>query len=619
MNKTAQKPTSAVAETQKGAEGISLLTFWEVLRERIIWLVLAVAIGVGAMFGYTKLLVTPTYSCSATFWIQIVTAEGSTSTATYNNSYMQGASKLAGNYVEVVKGNLFLNQYIAPAYEELKPFKKEYKSKIEELKKRLEAEEITTAEYDKEYNKCTEEYNNQKNDLLRLVQERDKKLKNELTAEQINAHMNIATAEETVTFTIRITDSNPETAYSLLECFEEIIPDLFNDLDSGYGVSTLRFKLINKGAQPTVSSFASVAKRNMMLGGAAAFILTYLVFFLITVFDRTIYDEETIKSNFDMPVMGQIPQWLKPGETSKELAREARELGKEAEKTGAARPAARDYGERLLTAKTPFSITEAFKTLRTNMMYAGSTTQNCPVWGITSDFAGAGKSIVISNVAASFAMLDKKVLLIDGDMRCPVQHKIFGFSRHRNGLSEGLAGIVNDPIAECIVNTKYPGLDLIVCGRIPPNPGELLASERMQKLLDEARTIYDYIFIDLPPITETADAGVLAPMIDNYLLVIRAGYSNLDASRDAVQLLTSAHANVVGFVLNEIDSRGGSRYSHYGNNKYKYSYRYGRYKYRYRRYNSYDVSAKAPEVNEYGTDLPVAEEAPAEKQEGQDA
>ena len=195
------------------------------------------------------------------------------------------------------------------------------------------------------------------------------------------------------------------------------------------------------------------------------------------------------------------------------------------------------------------------------------------MFGVTSGYAGAGKSVVIANAAISFAQLGKRVLLIDGDMRCPAQHKIFGVDS-ANGLSEVLAGIVENPLNNAVCNTVYDGLDLMTCGHIPPNPSELLASERMKSLLDLCREQYDYIFIDLPPILETADAGVLTQHVTAYVLVARAGYSKIDTVYEVIDVMQSMHANLAGFVLNDVSVRGGNYgyYSHYS--KYQ---RYSRY------------------------------------------
>ena len=138
----------------------------------------------------------------------------------------------------------------------------------------------------------------------------------------------------------------------------------------------------------------------------------------------------------------------------------------------------------------------------------------------------------------------------------------------------------------------------MVSGHRPPNPSELLSSERMVQLMAAAREHYDYVFIDLPPILETTDAGVLATTLSGFVLVVRAGYSNIDSVGAAVEGMQNIHANVVGFVLNDVNQkRGYGYYSHYGKyGKYgKYS-KYSKYN-KYNRYNRYDTAARSAGEN----------------------
>jgi len=228
-----------------------------------------------------------------------------------------------------------------------------------------------------------------------------------------------------------------------------------------------------------------------------------------------------------------------------------------------------NYDNKLLNSNTPFAITEAFKTLRTNLYYT-SKNETCPVFAITSAYAHAGKSIIIANTALSYAQLDKKVLLIDADMRCPVIDKIFGKSNDR-GLSELLASskLVSDGLSDFLSDSGIEGLDIITSGRIPPNPSELLSSKRINEFIEVVKKKYDYIFIDLPPICEVADAGVIAPYVTGYLFAVRSGATDTKAVGDGLDALKQTGANVVGFVLNDVDLKSGGKYYKYG--KYGYS------------------------------------------------
>jgi len=232
-----------------------------------------------------------------------------------------------------------------------------------------------------------------------------------------------------------------------------------------------------------------------------------------------------------------------------------------------------DYNNKLLNEKTPFAISESFKMLRSNLYYT-SKNEACPVFAVTSAYAHAGKSIIIANTALSYAQLDKKVLLIDGDMRCPVINKIFGIKGEK-GLSDLLAssGVSEESYKEYLTPSGIKGLDIITSGKLPPNPSELLSSPRLKDLISEAVKIYDYIFFDLPPICEVSDAGVIAPLVTGYIFAVRSDVTDRRAVADALESLKQKDANVVGFVLNDVEQKSGGKYYKYGG-KYGYSKSY---------------------------------------------
>lgn len=240
----------------------------------------------------------------------------------------------------------------------------------------------------------------------------------------------------------------------------------------------------------------------------------------------------------------------------------------------------RNYLGKLLTEKSPFAINEAFRSLRTNMFYTAGG-EACPVYGITSSFAGSGKSLIISNLAISFAQLNKRVLLIDCDLRNSAIHKIFDIERGF-GLSELLAGGDNS-VDKCLRKSSYDNLQIITAGGTPPNPTELLASDRMGKFVEFLKKHFDVIFIDLPPIGVVSDAAVLSELVTGYVFVVRAGRDDDRSVKYSVSIMEQMKANIIGFVLNDVNVKSGGKYGGYG--KYGYG-RYGRYygKYGYGKY-----------------------------------
>ena len=236
---------------------------------------------------------------------------------------------------------------------------------------------------------------------------------------------------------------------------------------------------------------------------------------------------------------------------------------------GKNKPIERNYTGKRLTEQTPFAVQEAFRAMRANISYATAGAGK-HIFGMTSAHAGEGKSIVVANLAISFAMLEKKVLLIDADMRCPVQQEIFGaeVAPEQKGLTEYLAGLSND-VNECTVQVQG-GLSLIPCGKIPPNPAELLASARMQELLASLADSFDYIFVDLPPICEVSDAAMISASLNGYFLVTRAGHCEARELARAEEALRGAGARLCGVILNDATAEKGAYYS-------KHYYGYGAY------------------------------------------
>ena len=223
--------------------------------------------------------------------------------------------------------------------------------------------------------------------------------------------------------------------------------------------------------------------------------------------------------------------------------------------------------ERLLNDSTPFAIKESFNALRTNLLYSSSDGTKCPVYAITSSDESVGKSTTVANLSITFAQIPKKVLLIDADMRCPVQEQIFGLDKHAAGLSELLSGIESDCFS-VIRPSHVPNLDVLTSGRIPPNPSELIMSPAFEELLKRCQEKYDAILIDCPPLGIVADAIALRNMVTGYILLIRSGRSDTRRVNKTIERIEHSGAKIMGVVLNAVNTKGASSSyykSHYGN------------------------------------------------------
>lgn len=223
----------------------------------------------------------------------------------------------------------------------------------------------------------------------------------------------------------------------------------------------------------------------------------------------------------------------------------------------------------LLDKTIPFQVNEAYKNLRTNLTFALSTRPS-KVFAISSSLASEGKSTVAANTAITLSLTKSKVLLIDCDLRKPVQHKVFKL-RNSKGLSTLMGGIHS--FKEVVNEEVIPFLDIITCGPIPPNPSEMLASDNMKVLLDELQKYYDYIILDTPPLNVVTDALTLVSSIAGILLVAKQGSTTYEALGEAIESVKFANGYILGVVVNNVQTTGG-KYNYKYKYKYKYNYNY---------------------------------------------
>jgi capsular exopolysaccharide synthesis family protein len=217
-----------------------------------------------------------------------------------------------------------------------------------------------------------------------------------------------------------------------------------------------------------------------------------------------------------------------------------------------------------------FAAAEAYKLLRTNLTFSFSGSEECRIIGMTSSFRGEGKSLTSMNLAYTIAEAEKRVLLIEGDMRLPTVAKRMGL-RAKPGLSNLLVGLesISSAIQEYHVDLgdKILTLDVMVSGDIPPNPSELLGSARMKSLLKKLRERYDYVILDLPPVTAVTDALIASRIVDGMVVVVRSNHAVRGALAETMRQLSLAEARVLGFVFNDA-----------GDANSKYYYKKGYYK-----------------------------------------
>lgn len=214
----------------------------------------------------------------------------------------------------------------------------------------------------------------------------------------------------------------------------------------------------------------------------------------------------------------------------------------------------------IITLTNPKSpISEAYRTLRTNIQFS-AIDEDLKVIMVTSAGPGEGKSTTAANLAVAYAQAEKKVLLVDADLRKPTLHHTFYIS-NRRGLTNMLTGQASPD--QVIVASDIEHLDLLPSGPIPPNPSEILASKRMKAKLDELAAIYDVVIIDTPPALAVTDAQIVATRCDGVVLVIDQGKVKREIAMKAKANLDHVKARILGVVLNNVNPKNGETYYYY--------------------------------------------------------
>lgn len=215
----------------------------------------------------------------------------------------------------------------------------------------------------------------------------------------------------------------------------------------------------------------------------------------------------------------------------------------------------------LITKFNPKSpISEQYRTIRTNIEFA-SVDQEMRSLLVTSSGPSEGKSSTTANLGVVFAQQGKRVLLIDGDLRKPTVHYTFKLD-NRLGLSTVLVG--EKTLEEAVKETDVPNLDILTCGPIPPNPSELLGSNAMKQMLQNAQQKYDVVIFDTPPVLAVTDAQILANICDGSIIVARSEQTEYEAIQKAKDLLEPANAKLLGIVLNDVPQKKSNTYYYYG-------------------------------------------------------
>lgn len=252
-----------------------------------------------------------------------------------------------------------------------------------------------------------------------------------------------------------------------------------------------------------------------------------------------------------------------------------------------------------------YHVEEAYKSLRTNLLFCGSDKKVIDITSCTED---EGKSTVARLLAISLAQSGKNVILVDADMRKSLLTrtvKIQGH-QHANGLSLYLSGQVY--INDIIYKTNINGFYMIFTGQFPPNPAELLCTERFSLMITALRKAFDYVIIDTPPLGVVTDSAMVANDCDGAILVVESGAIGYPFAQDVVAQLRKADCPILGAVLNKVDIKQSSRY--YSGKYYGKYGKYGKY------YGGYGEAPSSKESQQAAEALAKAANRPADDSAG---
>ena len=337
-----------------------------------------------------------------------------------------------------------------------------------------------------------------------------------------------APIENTAVFIVSVFNPYPEDAMNIANAIGSLAPNEITRIVKSGGIEVL-----DKGELPTAPYQSTSVTKMVIIGGLVGFALSAFLFLIHELLDTTVRKKHEIKDIFTIPILGDVPQLVSPSKK--------REINK------------------ILNPESPFALREAYNNIRANLLFTGRG-EKCPIYAVTSADVAEGKTLNTINHAISFAQINRKTLVIDADMRKSSMSTMLSID-HIDGLSEYLAGIVDTPF----ITEHLENLSVISSGEIPPNPAELLSSNRWHEFLESCKKEYDVIFIDLPPVGIVSDALLLTKDVTAYILIVREKVTKFDREKIVVRKLEALGANICGFIYNGISMKSQDyAYKFYG-------------------------------------------------------
>jgi len=362
--------------------------------------------------------------------------------------------------------------------------------------------------------------------LNRVIDELDL----DIDYEDLKKNVSVKAKENTEIIIISTFNESAEEAKDIANKIADVFEE---EITSIYNIENV--SVIDEAEESDTAYNVHPAKQ-FLIGIGGGFILSSMVILVFFYFDDTIKNSEDIEKDIKVAILGQIPKYENKSDDGKKT-------------------------DLIICKDSKSGISESIRTLRTNLQFT-SIDKKMKTILITSSVPSEGKSFVAANLAVSLANSGKNVLLIDADIRRGRQHRIFGY-HNKKGLSDLLLDNASQVYSSYISKTEIPNLYLMCKGSTPPNPSELLNSEKNKKLITTLSNNFDAIILDGAPINGLADSLVLSTLVDGVIVVAAERETTKTILESTKKNLDNVEANMIGVVLNKSEKSKNSYYYGY--------------------------------------------------------
>lgn len=347
--------------------------------------------------------------------------------------------------------------------------------------------------------------------------------------------VNTTMVNDTEIIKVTVTMKDPELAADYANALRKAAPNYIAKIVEGSSMQTVdRAEVSNIISSPNY-------RKGAVLGGMVGAAISAMIIMILALLNDKVKDEKRLSQLSNLVILGTIPDMAQKGYSSNKPL--------------------------VVDENSDYLVEEAYKELRTNVIFS-ITQEKSNCIGITSATAGNGKSTNAINLACSFANIGKKVLLIDADLRKPTLPYKLGLSAEK-GLTNLLIGSAE--LNKVIIHDSKHKIDFLSSGKIPPDATKLLQSEQLDQIIQQAKSTYDYVIVDLPPVLVAPDVSIITRCLDGFLLVVRHNVSEYRLIRTALEKLQFAGADVLGciYACAQVSNKKYSKYygDYYGKNQ----------------------------------------------------